>query len=158
MKRKLLLAFLSCVLASLTGTVWAQQNDYSAKLKSLSWVMAPGYGNIANVDQVRIVNGYRFLNSSETSKFLVINGNPPRDNGYTLFSENLGWFSIFGYDPSGYVKDDEKIDPDELLNILKEQNRSGIEERKRLNLSILKLEGWYVAPHYDPLTHRLEWG
>ena len=67
-------------------------------------------------------------------------------------------FTIFTFDPSGYVKDDEKIDPDALLAILKEQNKTGIEERKKLGLEPLVLEGWYVAPHYDVETKRLEWG
>jgi uncharacterized membrane-anchored protein len=33
-----------------------------------------------------------------------------------------------------------------------------IAERRRLQLPILKLDGWAVAPHYNAETRRLEWG
>ena len=39
-----------------------------------------------------------------------------------------------------------------------EQNRVGMAERRRLNLPLLRIDGWAVAPHYDIETRRLEWG
>jgi uncharacterized membrane-anchored protein len=56
------------------------------------------------------------------------------------------------------VKDDDTIDPDDLLKTLKEGNLRGIEERKRLGLPILHLVGWFIPPHYDIQTKQLEWG
>ncbi len=75
-----------------------------------------------------------------------------------LAPRNYSWFAVFSFDASGYVKDDEKINPDELLATLKESNKAGIEERRRLRLPLLHLEGWTVTPHYDLQTKRLEWG
>src|SRR5439155_11534320 len=77
---------------------------------------------------------------------------------FTFAPSDLAWFSVFSFDSSGYVQDDEKIDPDELLDILKKSNIAGNEERKRRGLGTLILEGWYVTPHYDVQTKRLEWG
>jgi uncharacterized membrane-anchored protein len=98
------------------------------------------------------------LDAVGTRRFLELNGNPGRDGQYTLARRDYRWFSIFGFDASGYVKDDEVIDPDQLLKSLQQTNRGSIEERRRLNLPILFLEGWSVAPHYDVKTKRLEWG
>jgi uncharacterized membrane-anchored protein len=75
----------------------------------------------------------------------------------TFAPSDLTWFSVF-FESSGYVQDDEKIDPDSLLEILKKNNVAGNEERKKRGLETLVLEGWYVAPHYDIQTKRLEWG
>jgi uncharacterized membrane-anchored protein len=58
----------------------------------------------------------------------------------------------------GYVKDDEKIDADELLKSLKESDGPANEQRRSLGMSELYTEGWLVPPHYDMTTKRLEWG
>ena len=70
----------------------------------------------------------------------------------------LDWFAVFSFDPVGYVKDDEKIDADELLETLKKGDGPGNEERKRLGMPPIYTDGWHVPPHYDSGTKRLEWG
>ena len=56
------------------------------------------------------------------------------------------------------MKDDEKIDPDELMKTLKASDAPANEERKKLGLSPLYTVGWEVPPHYDTDSKRLEWG
>jgi uncharacterized membrane-anchored protein len=87
-------------------------------------------------------------------------GNPPRDGHYAIVptTDDETWIGVFSFAPLGYVRDDEKIDPDELLQTLREQEASAAEERRRLGLPALHLLGWYVPPHYDSITKRLEWG
>lgn len=128
------------------------------QVERLSWKRAPGSGQIAGIARIEIANNLQFLDAQGTRRFLELNGNPPRDGEYTLARRDYRWFAIFDFNASGYVKDDEKIDPDELLQSLQRSNRSSIEERKRLNLPVLILEGWSVSPHYDVKTRRLEWG
>ena len=77
---------------------------------------------------------------------------------YTFAPRDLRWFAVFAFDPDGYVRDDEKIDPDAFLEILKKGNVEDNEERKRRGLETLVLEDWSVVPHYDVQTKRLEWG
>ena len=60
--------------------------------------------------------------------------------------------------PIGYVKDDEKIDADDLLKTMKENESRSNEERRKLGFGELYTDGWYVPPHYDSATKRLEWG
>ena len=99
-----------------------------------------------------------FLDAPNTRRFLELNGNPPRDNRYTLAANDLSWFAIFFFEESGYVKDDEKLDADALLKSLRDSDARGNEERQRLGMPALHTAGWHVPPHYDAGTKRLEWG
>jgi len=99
-----------------------------------------------------------FLDEGNTSRFLELTGNPPRDGHYLYAPKSLDWFAVFAFDASGYVKDDEKIDPDQLLATLKRSDGPENEERKRLGMEAIYTEGWQVAPFYDSDTRRLEWG
>jgi len=140
---------------------WAQQQQQDQlvrQIAALPWQSYPSVGTLGSVAQFSLGGDLRYLNPSSTSRFLELNGNPPRDNHYTIAPRSLDWFAIFVFDPRGHVRDDEQLDPDELLKTLRQQNEDGIAERRRLHLPILRLDGWAVAPHYDLQTRRLEWG
>lgn len=154
---KVVIAF-ACLL--LTDAAVAQQgsNDQVwAEIKKLDWKMGPTQGDIASVANIGVPKDSVFLGSVGSRRFLELNGNLGADGNYTFAPSSLSWFAVFNFDPSGYVKDDETLDPDELLSIMKKNNASGNEERKRRGFQTLVLEGWYVVPHYDIQTKRLEW-
>lgn len=151
------LLFISLVFA---GQALAQQGSSDqlwTELKKLDWKFGPAQGDVAGVANIVVPKSSVFLGAAGTRRFLELNGNLTTDNSYTFAPSNLSWFSVFNFDPSGYVKDDETLDPDELLSILQKNNASANEERTRRGLETLVLEGWYVAPHYDVQTKRLEW-
>lgn len=138
---------------------WGQaQADINEELKKLDWQNGPTKGALAEKASIKIPKGYVYLDEQNTKRFLEINGNPPSDGNYMIAPESLNWFAIFSFDPSGFVKDDEKIDPDAILKSLKDSDGPGNEERKRLGMRSLYTDGWQVAPHYDIDTKRLEWG
>jgi uncharacterized membrane-anchored protein len=134
------------------------QDQLWAEIEKLDWKLGPTSGDIAGTASIVVPKGSVFLGSVGSRRFLELQGNLGDDRSFTFAPSDLGWFSVFGFDTSGYVKDDETIDPDELLDILKKSNVAGNEERKRRGLGTLVLEGWYVTPHYDIQTKRLEWG
>lgn len=139
--------------------VWSQSNSNPGEeLRKLAWQAGPTEGSIATKATIKVPKGYLFLDEKNTRRFLELAGNPPKDGHYLFAPESLKWFSVFSFNPSGYVKDDEKIDPDELLKTLKESDGPSNEERKRLGLQALYTDGWEVPPHYDVQTKRLEWG
>ena len=140
------------------GPVSAQETDYVTQLKALHWIEAPASAPIDTKAHFKLTNGMIALGSADTDKFLQINGNLPDPNSYLVASPDLRWFAVFSFEDTGYVKDDDKIDADELLKSLKEQNKAGAEERKKRGLDPLTLVGWYVPPHYDTESKRLEWG
>jgi uncharacterized membrane-anchored protein len=136
---------------------WAQ-GDREAEIKKLAWQNGPLEGRIGDKATIQVPQGYVFLDERNTSRFLELTGNPPRDGHYLYAPKSLDWFAVFTFDASGYVKDDEKIDADQLLATLKRADGPENEERKRLGMEALYTEGWQVAPFYDSDTRRLEWG
>ena len=134
------------------------QDSLWAEVEKLGWKMGPTQGDIAGIATIVVPKGSAFLGSAGTRRFLEIQGNPGADNAFTFAPNDIAWFSVFSFEPSGYVADDEKIDPDELLDILKKGNVESNEERKRRGMETLVLEDWFITPHYDVQTKRLEWG
>jgi uncharacterized membrane-anchored protein len=152
--RNLIWLLLTCPLLA-----WGQtETGPQAELRKLAWQVGPTEGRIAEKAVIKVPEGYVFLDSLNTRRFLELAGNPPRDGHFLFAPRSLSWFAVFSFDPTGYVKDDEKIDPDDLLRRLKESDEPSNEERKRLGMPALYTDGWQVPPHYDPDTKRLEWG
>ena len=128
------------------------------ELKKLAWQGGPGEGAIGAQATIRIPIGFSFLDDGNTRRFLELMGNPPRDQHYLIAPANLDWFAVFSFDPAGYVRDDEKIDAQALLESLRKGDGPGNEERKRLGMGPIYTDGWHVPPRYDPGARRLEWG
>lgn len=122
-----------------------------------AWQSAPGVGKIADKAQIELTGDLLFLEPGETSKFMVFNGNPATEDTVTLASNELKWFAVFDVISEGYVKDDEAIDADALLDTLKDNNKESLKQRREQNMPLLFLDGWHIAPHYDKATRRLEW-
>ena len=148
----LFLAFSSAVAAQ------ADSAKSADALRALAWQKGPAEGRVGEKASIQIPQGHVFLDAQNTKRFLELSGNPPRDGHYLLAPQSLDWFAVFSFNPVGYVKDDEKINPDELLKSLKDSDAASNEERKRLGMEALYTDGWHVAPHYDGETKRLEWG
>jgi len=151
------LALAAAAWPAIAPAATAQENAIE-QVERLPWLSPPANGQIAGVASISLSGDLRFLGPGDSKTFLQLEGNPPRENQHTLAPKSLHWFAVFDYDRSGYVRDDETIDPDALLATLKQQNEAGKAERRSLKLEVLTLEGWAVPPHYDAATRRLEWG
>lgn len=128
------------------------------EIQALVWQRGPAEVSIGGLATIKVQPGHAFLDAPNTRRFLELNLNPPRDNHYTLAAEDFSWFAVFFFESSGYVKDDEKLDPDGLLKVLRDSDDRGNTERKRLGMPAIHTMGWRVPPHYDAATKRLEWG
>lgn len=126
------------------------------EMAGLAWQRGPVDGRIGSVASIKVSEGKAFLDGPNTRRFLELNGNPPRDDRYALVASE--WFAIFFFENAGYVKDDEKLEPEALLASLKESDKHANAERERLGMTPLHTDGWHVPPHYDLATKRLEWG
>lgn len=121
------------------------------------WMRAPGIGQIADKAQIQLSGDLMFLDAAETNRFMVATGNLPTENSFTLASSEHQWFAVFDVISEGYVKDDEAIDADALLDTLKANNEESLKLRREKNIPLLFIDGWHIAPHYDKATRRLEW-
>ena len=145
---------------SLSLGLWAKTEESQGippEIKQLNW-QDKGKGAIAGKAVVNIPAGYGFLGEADTSKLLQAFGNPPSHDNFLIAPKSLDWFAVFSFDDTGYIKDDEKIDADDLLKSMKASDKAGNDERKKLGLAALYTDGWQVPPHYDTATKRLEWG
>ena len=133
-----------------------EESSVIREIKALGWQRGPVDGSMGGVATLKILEGQAFLDAPNSRRFLELTRNPPRDGRYTLSAP--GWFAIFFFENSGYVKDDETLDPDALLKSLQESDKPDNDERKRLGMPTIVTAGWSVPPHYDPVTKRLEWG
>jgi uncharacterized membrane-anchored protein len=148
-------------LLSVATPAWSQAPDnadqVARELRALNWQRGPTDARIGASATIKVKEGQAFLDAPNTRRFLELNQNPGRDNRYTLVAQDLAWFAVFWFEDTGYIKDDEKLDPAALLKSLQESDTPANEERKRLGMRPLHTDGWQVPPHYDLATRRLEW-
>ncbi|MES2940762.1 MAG: DUF2167 domain-containing protein [Pseudomonadota bacterium] len=150
------IAALGLLWIAFAGPAAAQDDARGQQLRDLAWKVEPAVGNIAGKATLPLA-GLRFLDPEPTNKFMELTGNLPRTDSYVVGRKDLGWFAVLDFEAEGFVKDDEKIDADAYLKILKEGNQRSAEERKKRGLPGLTLEGWQLPPQYDSANKRLEW-
>jgi uncharacterized membrane-anchored protein len=155
-------ALIVVLLAALTApSVLAAQ---TRTLRDLPWVQGPVTGDLGSEATARVPAGCYFVGPDAADDFMILTQNPPGGNERgVIFCEGQGqndaWFVVFSFDPSGYVKDDERdeLDADALLKTLKRGNEAGNEERRSRGWATLELEGWVQPPFYDAETNNLTW-
>ena len=130
--------------------------DVGAEMQKLPWQAGPGTGDVGSRSKIQIPDGARLLPESSGSRFLELTGNLPEPGDTVLVRDH--WWATLSFEESGYVKDDEKLDPDELLAAMRKNEERGNEERSKRGIPTLVNEGWVVQPHYDPATKYLEYG
>lgn len=142
------------------NVAWASPKKTDNPIAKLGWSFGPRIEHILGIATIGTRRDEGFLGESDTEEFLKLSGNIPYKNENILASWSKGknWWTVFIFDPSGYVKDNERIDPDELLSQIRAADESANERRVGLGLKRLYTIGWYTPPHYDRATNRLEWG
>jgi len=133
-------------------------DDTLSAIRELDWHIGPRTETIAAKATLKTAQGFAFLDEANSKKYLELTGNIPEMGNFILLSIDHNWWASFSFNPLGYVKDDEEIDADALLKQIKDSDEPANEERTRLGIAPLYTEGWYVLPHYDKATKRLEWG
>ena len=130
--------------------------DVDAEMQKLPWQAGPASADVGTRSKIQIPDGARLLPESSGGRFLELTGNLP-EPGDTVLIRN-DWWATLSFEDSGYVKDDEKLDPDALLASLRKSEEGANEERGKRGISALTIDGWIVPPHYDPATRYLEYG
>lgn len=133
-------------------------DDYQQKLEALHWVDGPKDIPALGNATFSLPGHYLFLDDAETKKFEVLNQDPPSPMEEQLFApEDLHWFAVIDFSADGYVKDNEKIDADAILQQIKDANDKANVQRRKNGWAELQIVGWKTAPYYDAQTKRLEW-
>lgn len=154
---------------SLLGTAATLAQDLplgSQKPTEIPWVHGPVIGRLGAEAQVRVPGGCAFTGQDGIRQFMELTQNPAsgHERGVVLCQtdstqESQPWFVLFSYDPSGYVKDDERdqLDADAMLASIRRATDEGNKERRQRGWGGLTIESWVSRPHYDVVTHNLTW-
>lgn len=128
--------------------------------EGVKWQKGNSVGELGDIAQVKVPDGYVFAGSNDTRIIMEANQNPTngRELGFVA-PENENWFAVFEFDDVGYVKDDEKdsLDANALLDSIKAGTEAGNKERLRRGWATMTILGWEQPPHYNEITHNLEW-
>jgi uncharacterized membrane-anchored protein len=122
----------------------------------------PYTGELGPQAQVAVPEGCFFADGDSTRKFLELSQNIPGGDELGMIlrlgGENApSWSAYFSFSADGYIKDDEEIDADQLMEVMKEGNKAGNEERRRRGWPEIELVGWHKQPYYDEETKNLSW-
>jgi uncharacterized membrane-anchored protein len=147
-----------------TGAAEAEPADGQGEQEDegpqLPWQAGPRSLDLGHEIELDLPASYSFLAQPEAGKLLEKMGNLHNEDVLGLVidqSEDSPWLVVVSYDEAGYVKDDEEIDADDLLESLREGTSELNDERKQQGFSPLKLDGWDEKPHYDKAAHQLVW-
>ncbi len=124
------------------------------------WQQGPKHVDLSNGIALDLPADYDFLPMPEAGKMMESMGNLYNENLLGVVAardEQSPWFVTLRYDEEGYVKDDESVDGDELLESMRESLPEVNEEREAQGFPPIALDGWDEKPHYDKAKHHLVW-
>lgn len=148
------LVLVALLLACAGTAAMAQQSPVAA----LPWHVGPTTVKLGDHASLNVPEGYAFLDAAGTRSLNNILHNPPANGDqYTLAPKTLNWIAFFAYEDIGYVKDDEKLDPDAILQSYRDGTVEGNKERKSRGWAELNILGWSAKPEYDTQIKSLAW-
>jgi uncharacterized membrane-anchored protein len=140
----------------------AEQAENSAPEQTLSpeWQLGPKDVSLGHELKLDLPPEYAYLPPGPAGKLLEKNGSFHHDNLLGLIASRdpkQDWFVVASFEDSGFVKDDEKIDADEILSALRDGAKEANEERQKRGFKALNVDGWSEPPRYDNAKHHLVW-
>jgi len=152
--KRLFLVLLALLLVCAGETAFAQHSP----LASLPWQMGPTTVKLGTRATLNVPDGYAFLDPAGTRSLNTILHDPSTSvDQYTLAPKSLKWIALFSYQDIGYVKDDEKLDADAILQSYREGTERANEERRERGWNEVHVVGWYTPPQYDSQIKSLAW-
>jgi uncharacterized membrane-anchored protein len=135
----------------------AQASQTRQQLRALHWIEGPQQVRLYDQSTLDVPDGYVFLNPDDTAKLRTITHNVGSSNQYFLAPRDLHWEAYFSFQDDGYVKDDQKIDADAILDNIKKGTDAANAQRRERGWDELAVTGWQTPPHYDPGSKQLQW-
>lgn len=134
-----------------------QMSEDEAFLSQLGWIVGPGAVDIGSQAEIDIPDGYDFLNPDDTTSLMEWMQNPGSVNEFYFAPADMRWFSVFSYEDTGYIEDDDELDADSILGSIREGTEYANEERRQRGWPELNIVGWQYEPFYEPDSNRLAW-
>jgi uncharacterized membrane-anchored protein len=150
-----------CVAAGVALSARAQEPATKEEPKiKIDWQQGPTTGKLGDIAEIAVPEGYLFTDKAGAEKILQMTQNIPsgRELG-ALVGKDSGWFMIFEFEDSGYVKDEEgsSLDAEKILKSLQDGTEEANSERAKRGWRPIHVTGWQHPPYYDAQTHNLTW-
>lgn len=127
-------------------------------IDQLPWEEGPTKVKVGSHATLDVPEGYAFLGAKGTATLNELMHNPPDDSDtYTLAPRDLHWVAMFSYEDIGYVKDNDDLDADAILDSVRQGTEAANRERKERGWGELHVTGWSFRPKYDPQIKSLAW-
>lgn len=159
--RMLSLLTLACTINSF-GQAPSNQNQPSSS--GIVWHKGPYVATLGSAAELKVPPGYEFADGEGARRYLELTHNPAEGTELGIITpignaDADNWVVFFDFDETGFVKDDEKsaINPDKLLESIKQGTEEGNEERRKRGWAPFHIIGWQTQPFYDQTTHNLTW-
>src|SRR5688500_6479001 len=133
------------------------EGEGESLVKSLPRTKGRSQVSLDKYAKLKIPQGFMFTDGEGKRKLLEAMGNPTGGNELGFLSPtNLDWFVVFRFSDVGYVKDDDKdkLDPKELLSVIKRGTEEGNKMRQKMGSAPMKIIGWGVPPKYNDQTKK----
>src|SRR3546814_467438 len=116
------------------------QAEERGPFADLPWEFGPTTGKLGERATINVPDGYAFLGSEGAARFNEIAENPPTGaDEYIVAPTDLRWVTFFSFNEVGYVKGDEKLDPDDILTSIREGTEASNIERERRGWDTMKI-------------------
>lgn len=127
------------------------------QMRALKWVVGPQQVDLFGNATLQVPKDYLFLGTVDTATLKALQGDLSGGRQYFLGPKDLHYEVFFRYNDDGFVRDDEKIDPDAILKSIEQGTQQANQERRKRGYDEMQVVGWQAPPHYDGQSHRLEW-
>jgi len=159
MRKSTMFFGLAALLISLCA--WSQEPETQQQPKvKIDWAHGPVMGQLGDIAQIKVPEGYAFSGEEGAQKVLELTHNltSGRELG-VIVPDKGGWYLIFEFSETGYVKDEEggHLDADAILKNIQDSTEAANEERRQRGWKAFHVNGWEKQPYYDALTHNLTW-
>lgn len=133
----------------------------AAPAQELPWQPGPRNIDLGHGAAIDLPEGFAFLAPPHAGQIMQRMGNLNVEDlvGLIVSTDEANEYLVtLRYEESGYIKDDEKLDAEELLESIREGEEEYNAERKKRGFPPLHAGGWDELPRYDQAKHQLIWG
>lgn len=142
------------------GAVGQEEESSTPGVPGVVWKDGPLKASLGEVAEIDVPADVRFTGAKGTRALMESMGNPASGRELGLIAPvGPNGFLVFEFSDIGYVKDDDKgnLDPEEILDAIREGNEEANKWRKERGMQGLEFVGWEKTPHYDPGSQNLQW-
>lgn len=146
--------------ASAASSAAPPVTDEVAPENRLPWKQGPTKIDLGHDLDLDLPEPYVFLGMPEAGRLMEKLGNLHNESLLGVVAsknDDADWFVTVRYEDEGFIKDDEEIKSDEILEAIREGTEESNKERVARGFKELHVDGWAEAPRYEKAVHHLVW-